>query len=470
MRLEGYLRVSRVNGRAGDSYISLPVQRESIAAYAAEIGGEIVEWHTDEDFSGGTTDRPAFENALARINRGDSDGIVVMKIDRFARSVADGTTIVRDLIDNGKTFASVHERIDPTTPEGKYMLTSFLAQGELFLDQIKASWKVAKSRAIGRGVAIGPTPFGYLRVKSPVLRANQISPVDAAALMGGEVPVGKLIPDPDTGHLVTEAFRRSAGGQSPGEIAVWLEAEHPKDTKRGWIAMAVRRILAQRVYLGEVSYGEWTETDAHLPLTDPRTFASAQPDPPRRTRRSGSTRPFTGLLVCGNCRETMVVNTFGGAKGDTPIYRCGTGCGNGSVILADRVDRYLFEIARDGRRQAVEGWGASKATGDLEAIDRAIIEAETELDVFVSNLTVRRALGERRWEAGVALRAENVEQLRRQRAEHVESDRVLSFGDSDHDLRRFAFATIDRVIVRRGRGPVADRCEIVFRDQDHRDT
>lgn len=471
MRLEGYLRVSRVNGRAGDSYISLPVQRESIAAYANEIGGTIVKWHTDEDFSGGTTDRPAFETALHRINTNQSDGIVVMKIDRFARSVADGTTIVRDLIDAGKTFASVHERIDPATPEGKYMLTSFLAQGELFLDQIKESWKVAKARAIDRGVLIGPTPYGYLRVKATPTAERHISPVQAADIMGAEVPVGLLIPDPDTGHWVTEIFRRAAGGEPPGEIAGWMETEQPKGTERGWIANSIRRVLEARVYLGEVRYGDLRRENAHMPLTDPRTFENAQPGP-YRAKRKGSKLPFAGLLVCKNCGNRLAGNSFGG-RGETPVYRCDRRCGNGSLITAKKIEPYIYSLAREGIRQAMEDFGATEASDDLADLDREIREAEAEFDAYVTNLTARRTLGAKRWEAGMESRAAHIESLGRQRQAAAANDRLREIDvedPSEHDLRRFAFGAIDRVLVHRGRGLVADRCQIVFRDQDNRDT
>jgi hypothetical protein len=50
--------VSRVGGREGEGYISPDVQRESIEAYASELGGSIAAWHDDQDFSGGNTERP----------------------------------------------------------------------------------------------------------------------------------------------------------------------------------------------------------------------------------------------------------------------------------------------------------------------------------------------------------------------------------------------------------------------------
>src|SRR5437879_3942876 len=122
LHLDGYVRVSRVGGRQGEGYISPTVQREAIEAYASELGGQIVAWHQDEDYSGANAARPDFQAALERLRAGESDGLVVMRIDRFARSVADGAAIVRDIVAAGQVFASCHERIDSRTPEGKYML------------------------------------------------------------------------------------------------------------------------------------------------------------------------------------------------------------------------------------------------------------------------------------------------------------------------------------------------------------
>lgn len=63
---DGYIRVSRVAGRAGESFISPGEQRSSIEEWARRAGVEIVEWHEDLDYSGGTLERPAFQAALQR--------------------------------------------------------------------------------------------------------------------------------------------------------------------------------------------------------------------------------------------------------------------------------------------------------------------------------------------------------------------------------------------------------------------
>jgi resolvase-like protein len=61
LRLNGYVRVSRVGGRQGEGYISPAVQREAIEPYAQELGGQIVAWHQDEDYSGGNVERLDFQ-------------------------------------------------------------------------------------------------------------------------------------------------------------------------------------------------------------------------------------------------------------------------------------------------------------------------------------------------------------------------------------------------------------------------
>jgi DNA invertase Pin-like site-specific DNA recombinase len=81
LRLDGYVRVSRVGGREGEGYISPAVQREAIASYATELDGKIVAWHDDQDHTAGTIERPAFQHVLERLRSGESDGIVVMRVD-----------------------------------------------------------------------------------------------------------------------------------------------------------------------------------------------------------------------------------------------------------------------------------------------------------------------------------------------------------------------------------------------------
>jgi site-specific DNA recombinase len=85
----GYIRVSRVGGRAGDSFLSPDLQKEQIAAVARREGFEVVEILEELDASGGDAARPLWNEAIRRVEAGDVDGIAVWNLSRFSRSVRD---------------------------------------------------------------------------------------------------------------------------------------------------------------------------------------------------------------------------------------------------------------------------------------------------------------------------------------------------------------------------------------------
>lgn len=69
-RYDGYIRVSRVSGREGESFISPDEQRKRIEAWATMTGNSVVEWHKSElDVPGTTMERPVLREAMARYLR-----------------------------------------------------------------------------------------------------------------------------------------------------------------------------------------------------------------------------------------------------------------------------------------------------------------------------------------------------------------------------------------------------------------
>lgn len=85
MPFDGHIRVSRVGDRSGESYIS-PATQEKAIHDRAQRRGERVELNPpEENVSGGTMDRPILNTIMERIRGGESKGIVVYQLDRFAR-------------------------------------------------------------------------------------------------------------------------------------------------------------------------------------------------------------------------------------------------------------------------------------------------------------------------------------------------------------------------------------------------
>ena len=79
--LLGYVKVSRVSGRVGESFLSPSDQRDRIAA-----GHDVIEFIADLGESGGEIERPGLQQALARCEAGEAEGSIVAKWDRFAQS------------------------------------------------------------------------------------------------------------------------------------------------------------------------------------------------------------------------------------------------------------------------------------------------------------------------------------------------------------------------------------------------
>jgi DNA invertase Pin-like site-specific DNA recombinase len=89
MKALGYVRVSRVAGRDGDSFLSPELQRESIARVCQRERLELVDVLEELDRSGGDAARPLWNQAIERVEQGEVAAIVVWNLDRFSRSLVD---------------------------------------------------------------------------------------------------------------------------------------------------------------------------------------------------------------------------------------------------------------------------------------------------------------------------------------------------------------------------------------------
>lgn len=151
---------------------SLDAQHEACAAYIASQRHEgwraVKERYDDGGFSGGTTERPALKRLLAEVDAGRISMIVVYKIDRLTRSLADFAKLVDRLEAKGCSFVSVTQAFNTSTSMGRLTLNVLLSfaqferevAGERIRDKIAASKK--------RGLWMGGTlPLGYDRHPDP---------------------------------------------------------------------------------------------------------------------------------------------------------------------------------------------------------------------------------------------------------------------------------------------------------------
>jgi DNA invertase Pin-like site-specific DNA recombinase len=160
-----YTRKSTEDGLEKE-FNSLDAQYEACAAYALSQkheGWELVpERFDDGGFSGGNMERPGLKRLMADVAAGKVDIILVYKIDRLTRSLADFAKIV-DVLDTAKaSFVSITQSFNTTTSMGRLTLNMLLsfAQFEREVTGERIRDKIAASKRKGMWMG-GPLPLGY---------------------------------------------------------------------------------------------------------------------------------------------------------------------------------------------------------------------------------------------------------------------------------------------------------------------
>ena len=124
-----YCRVSS-DERLDQEFNSIDAQKEAGHAFVASQRAEgwipVADDYDDPGFSGGNTERPGLKRLLADIERGLIDIVVVYKIDRLTRSLADFSKMVEVFERHNVSFVSVTQQFNTTTSMGRLMLNVLL--------------------------------------------------------------------------------------------------------------------------------------------------------------------------------------------------------------------------------------------------------------------------------------------------------------------------------------------------------
>jgi site-specific DNA recombinase len=454
LRLDAYVRVSKVAGRSGASFISPEVQRDQIERWASAHGHALT-WHEPElDVSGGTMSRPIFDRIMRRIAGGESNGVIVAKLDRFARTLVGALGTLEEFERHGAVFVSVAENLDLSTPMGKAFLRILLVFAELERDRISESWSTATSNAITRGIHIAKfTPVGYEKGADKRLRLG----AEAAA--------------------IREAFLMRGAHKSRSEIARRLDELAPRPAGGRWTPPMVDRIIKNRVYTGAAYRGENVNPDAHPAIVTAAEWHAANLAPVRAASRGQRPNLLGGIVRCAGCRYVLAphIGRLGGSAGrDVPAYKCRAihtagACREPAGINGAKVERYVEGLWREQMaRQALTVQRDSEA---LEAATEALAAAEEELAAFASDLTARRVLGGR-YHAALQTRAAAVEQAQGELRAATAAAPTVGLVESYDELpiadrKRILGSSIDAVMVKRGhaRVPVRERVRILWRGE-----
>ena len=446
-----YVRVSRVGGREGDSFISPSVQEERCRALATARGYEVGRVFTDLDQSGGTMDRPAFNEALARIRSGESGGIIVARIDRFSRTMQGALNTLQEIEEAGGFLVECDGDWDTSTPMGRFGRDLVLRIAQLFVEQIAESWDVTRRTAVERGVTCNAAPAGYRKREDGVLVPSEHAPA------------------------IRAAFEMRANGASQSDVARHLigagvpTAWSREETAR-WSIRAVQQLLRNRTYLGEARSGAYVKEGAHDPLVGRGVFHAVQElrGKARAASTSGGDGPLLGggLLKCGSCGKSLTLDTTKVNGKRYGFYRCKTNaaCTSRVCVSQRQAEPYLEGIVRRSLAGAVyEPERAGSA--ELDALRAALEDAKEDLRELVESdepipATVLAARG-RVLEARAARAQEALDEAEASTVAPLTLPTSVEAWDalSVPERRRIMTALLGRVVVRRGRGTMAERIQ-----------
>ncbi len=450
MNLEAYVRVSKVGGRSGESFISPEAQSEAIRIWA-EAHGHHLTWNDPElDVSGGSMERPIFKRIMERIETGQSDGIIVAKLDRFARTLVGALNTIERLEAHDAVLVSVADNIDLSTATGRAFMRILLVFAELERERITDGLDDAVSRAVRRGVHIAKyVPRGYDKIDQ------------------------KLVPN-DLAPAIREAFLMRAAGHSRTKIARKLDEIAPLPDAGCWTPPMVDRMISMRVYKGEAYRGEKSNPNAHPAIVSVAEWNAAQLAPVMGASRSKQPNLLGGIARCAACRYVLAPTMSGSRDGGKwPSYRCrgrhtAGVCPSPASVNRRKLDEYVEALWR--KQMAGEGVVNVTDSETLRAASAVLSEAEDELHAFARNTKARKLLGDDAYDEALAVRATEVrEALVALDAATVPASGALDVRSYDdlptEDRKRVLAASIDAVFVSRAhsRVPIEDRVTILWR-------
>jgi DNA invertase Pin-like site-specific DNA recombinase len=310
LRCAVYTRKSTEEG-LDQEFNSLDAQREACAAFItsqAGLGWKLVaDRYDDGGISGGTMERPALQRLLQDIRDRKVDVVVVYKIDRLTRSLADFAKIVEVFDGNGVSFVSVTQQFNTTTSMGRLTLNVLLsfAQFEREVTAERIRDKIAASRKKGMWMG-GRIPLGYAVVDRKLVvepqSAEIVHHMFRRLLELGSV--GELLAELRRQHPAGIQLQHSGGaGEEPASPDNAASSSQPEPTARQKLVFMrgpLTYLLTNPIYIGKVKHHDAFHDGAHEPIIDRDLFDRVQEQLTRRApQRARSTNAKSAHLLTG---------------------------------------------------------------------------------------------------------------------------------------------------------------------------
>lgn len=286
-----YTRKSSEDGLE-QTFNSLHAQREACAAYIASQKHEgwvaLPDHYDDDGLSGGSLERPALQQLLEDMRQGRIDQIVVYKIDRLTRSLADFAKIVDTLDAAGASFVSVTQSFNTATSMGRLTLNMLLSfaqfEREVTAERIRDKIAASKRKGLWMG---GQVPMGY-QADGRTLTIDE-----------GEANTIRQLYDLYDEHGTIVAVRDTAS-----DLGLRSRLRHRADGTttggRPFDRGQIHHILTNPLYAGRIRHRRQVYAGAHPAIIDPERWDHIQALLQQASARPrGQGRATRTSLLCG---------------------------------------------------------------------------------------------------------------------------------------------------------------------------
>lgn len=320
-----YYRLSREEAQAGES-TSISNQKKIVEAYCEQNNIALLQSFVDDGWSGGNFERPGFQSMMRALESGKANMVITKDLSRLGRDMRESSFYAEQFFPEHQIrYIAIADNFDSETEN--VMAPFQFAMNEVYLRDGSRKIKDVLKMKRSRGEYCACPPYGY--TKDP--QNKDI-----------------LIPDAETAPIVQRIFQSAAEGDSCRKIAMELSAEgvipplkyrvlyrdnfSAEGAARAsdiWNYTTVKRILQNRVYLGDTVLGktkkvsvksekkvpipaeDWAVTPGtHEPLVTMDTFEKAHINMGKGTRdyrKYDHVRKsiFGGIAFCGKCGHAM---------------------------------------------------------------------------------------------------------------------------------------------------------------------
>lgn len=375
-----YLRLSRDDGRETESN-SIASQREILKEYLKRCPDmELVEIYSDDGYSGTNFERPDFIRMMEDVYSGKIDCIVVKDLSRFGRNYIEiGNYLDNIFVRYRVRFVAINNSYDNLSSGNNVVsnlltlsITNVTNESQAASTSVNVRGTLNLRRKQGKFIGSFAT-YGYLK-----------DPDDKH----------RLIIDEETAPIVRMIFERFLSGESIigitknlNEMGIpnpsmykkqkGLNYKHPSGRSNDglWPDSSVRRILQNRMYVGDMVQGknttmsykikqcraipkdEWIIVEnTHEPIIDRETFDNVQALFNKHIRKSpkkSSVDLFSGLVRCADCKRVMNKKTNQHSYGTYHYYRCVTSrklkksaCSNHTIRIDKLEQAVLLTVQR----------------------------------------------------------------------------------------------------------------------------